>query len=180
MNAKIWRIIPFLIFLILVLFLWKSLSLDPQHLPSVQVGKSLPAFNLKILGKKEGQLTPGMMRGHIVLLNVWASWCDACTEEQAFLMHLAQEGFVIYGLNYKDTQAHAKRWLTEWGNPYKLVGQDNSGRAAIDLGVYGAPETFLIDADGVIRYRHAGALNQQIWEKAFMPIIQQLEHRLDA
>ena len=175
MKVKYWRIIPFLLFLILVIFLWKSLSLDPQNLPSVQVGKSLPAFNLNVLGEKDTRLTPSVMRGKVVLLNVWASWCDACTEEQAFLLHLAQEGVAIYGLNYKDTEDNAKHWLAEWGNPYQLIGADESGRVAIDLGVYGAPETFLIDAAGVIRYRHAGALNEQTWRQEFMPLMQQLE-----
>lgn len=175
MRAKYWRAIPFLLFLILVAFLWKSLSLDPQNLPSVQLGKPLPAFNLHVLGKKNKQLTPSVMRGHVVLLNVWASWCDACTEEQSFLMHLAHEGVAIYGLNYKDSGDNAKHWLAEWGNPYQLIGADESGRVAIDLGVYGAPETFLIDAAGVIRYRHAGALNEQIWRQAFLPLMQQLE-----
>jgi cytochrome c biogenesis protein CcmG/thiol:disulfide interchange protein DsbE len=107
-------------------------------------------------------------------LNVWASWCQTCSEEQAFLSTLTKQGVVIYGLNYKDGAKQAKRWLKRWGNPYVLIGVDPKGKAAIDLGVYGTPETFLIDKKGVIQYRHAGALNAQIWKDIFVPKIREL------
>lgn len=175
MKAVYWRVIPLLLFAILVVFLWRGLSLDPQNLPSVRLGQPLPIFKLSVLGDENAQFSPNVMRGHVVLLNVWASWCNACTEEQAFLLELAGQGVPIYGLNYKDTVKNATNWLAEWGNPYKLIGKDESGRVGIDLGVYGAPETFLIDASGVIRYRHAGALNPLVWQQEFMPRIKQLE-----
>lgn len=176
MKVVSWRLIPFLVFALLVVFLWRGLSLDPQNLPSVQLGKVLPAFQLPILGVKKGQLTPASMRGRIVLLNVWASWCAACAEEQVFLLQLAREGMPIYGINYKDTTQNALHWLKEWGSPYKMVGEDVSGRVVIDLGVYGAPETFLIDSHGTIQFRHAGALNATVWQRDFIPRIRQLEH----
>ncbi len=175
MRTVPWRLVPLLIFGLLVFFLWRGLSLDPTDLPSVQLGKPLPVFKLPGLGDKKQEFSPSALHGQVVLLNVWASWCAACTEEQVFLMQLAREGVPIYGLNYKDNPKDALQWLDEWGNPYKMIGADREGKAAIDLGVYGAPETFLVDKNGVIRYRHAGVLNAVVWVQEFMPRIKQLE-----
>ena len=177
MKKLHWRIIPFVVFTLLVIFFWRGLSLDPHHLPSAQLGKPLPAFRLPRLGDKQGVMTDSTLRGHVALLNVWASWCAACTEEQFFLLQLAREGVLIYGLNYKDKPDDASTWLAEWGNPYKVVGTDITGKVAIDLGVYGAPETFLVDKSGVIRYRHVGVLNAGIWQHDFVPLIKQLEKK---
>jgi len=175
MKAVYWRLIPLLIFGLLVFFLWRGLSLDPKSLPSVQIGKPLPEFELSILGKKNVQFTPSALRGQVTLLNVWASWCAACTDEQVFLLQLAREGMPIYGLNYKDNPDNALQWLVEWGNPYQLIGSDIDGKVAIDLGVYGAPETFLLDKSGVIRYRHAGVIDAAVWADEFLPRIKKLE-----
>lgn len=175
MKALHWRIIPLVVFGSLVILLWRGLSLDPQHLPSAKLGKPLPEFSLPILGHNKLQLTPSILNGEVSLLNVWASWCETCSEEQVFLTQLAQQGVAIYGLNYKDSPHDAREWLTEWGNPYKLVGEDLDGKVSIDLGVYGAPETFLVDKKGRIRYRHVGVLNRDIWRKEFLPRIKQLE-----
>lgn len=174
MKTTVWRLLPFLLFGLLVIFLWRGLSLDPQELPSVQLGQSLPAFNLPVLGGAPQGFTPAQFQGKIALLNVWASWCAACVEEQAFLMKLAENGTPIYGLNYKDEPRNALSWLDIWGNPYQLIGQDGKGKVAIDLGVYGAPETFLIDAKGVIRFRHVGLLDEKTWTQEFLPRIHQL------
>ncbi|KTC81330.1 DsbE family thiol:disulfide interchange protein [Legionella brunensis] len=165
---KFWRLFPLIIFAALVVFLWRGLSLEPQTLPSAQIGKLLPDFQLTTLGNEQ-LLTPEIFRGQVVLLNVWASWCSACVEEQVFLMRLSREGVPIYGLNYKDDTNNAKRWLNEWGNPYRAIGEDHEGKLAIDLGVYGAPETFLIDKKGVIRYRHVGILDEKAWSAEFLP-----------
>ena len=175
MKKLHWRIIPFVVFTLLVVFFWRGLALDPHHLPSAQLGKSLPAFKLPRLGDNQGVMSDSTLRGHVALLNVWASWCAACTEEQFFLLQLAREGVLIYGLNYKDKPDDASTWLAEWGNPYKVVGMDITGKVAIDLGVYGAPETFLVDTSGIIRYRHVGVLNPAIWQHEFVPLIKQLE-----
>ncbi len=169
------RLIPLILFVLLVSFFWRGLSLDPQDLPSVQLGKQLPLFQLPVLGDQTAPFTPATMRGQVVILNIWASWCAACADEQVFLLQLAREGMPIYGINYKDNRHDALKWLSEWGNPYQMIGVDTSGRVAIDLGVYGAPETFLIDKEGTIRYRHAGALSAAVWQQAFVPRIQQLE-----
>jgi cytochrome c biogenesis protein CcmG/thiol:disulfide interchange protein DsbE len=176
MKSLYWRIIPFVVFLMLVIFFARGLSLDPQRIPSVKLGKALPAFQLPIVGDEHSVLTSTDLLGQIVLLNVWASWCAACTDEQLFLLQLAREGVVIYGLNYKDNPDDAKKWLGEWGNPYRLIGADIDGKTAIDLGVYGAPETFLVDKAGIIRYRHVGGLNALIWKKEFLPLIRQLKN----
>ena len=175
MKAMYWRLIPLIMFALLVIFFWRGLSLNPQELPSVTLGKPLPVFALPVLGEKVLTFTPTVMRGHISLLNVWASWCSACTEEQVFLLALARQGVPIYGLNYKDKRDDAERWLTEWGNPYKSIGLDQQGQVAIDLGVYGAPETFLIDKRGVIQYRHAGVLTEKVWLEVFLPRMKALE-----
>lgn len=173
MKALSWRLIPFILFITLGLFFLKGLTLDPQKLPSVKVGHALPVMTLPSL-EGDRPFSSTELKGHVVLLNIWASWCKTCDEEQAFLSTLAKQGVVIYGLNYKDNPIHAKRWLKKWGNPYVLIGLDEQGKAAIDLGVYGAPETFLIDAQGVIRYRYAGALNATVWQDVFMPMLHEL------
>ena len=164
-----WRLIPLLFFAGLSLFLWRGLSLEPQRLPSAQIGRVLPAFSIPVLGAEGKKLTTDSLRGHVFLLNVWASWCSACVDEQVFLLQLARDGILIYGLNYKDSPKAAKQWLHEWGNPFQQVGIDGKGKVAIDLGVYGTPETFLVDAEGVIRLRHVGILDEKIWENDFLP-----------
>lgn len=174
MKTVYWRLLPLVIFGLLVIFLWRGLSLEPQKLPSVQLGKSLPQFQLSTLDG-ERLFTPKLLQGQITLLNIWASWCAACVEEQVFLMRLSREGVPIYGLNYKDNTDDAKRWLAEWGNPYQAIGEDHDGKVAIDLGVYGAPETFLIDKQGVIRFRQVGILDEHTWKTEFLPRIKQLQ-----
>lgn len=166
-----WGILPVVLFGVLAVFLWRGLALDPQNLPSAKLGQSLPNFNLSVLGASQSKqnFSPETMRGKPVILHIWASWCATCAEEQVFLLSLAQSGVPLYGLNYKDGEDDAQHWLKTWGNPYQMSGRDVDGHVAIDLGVYGTPETFLIDADGVIRYRHVGALNQAVWDRVVGP-----------
>lgn len=164
-----WGVLPVVLFSVLALFLWRGLSLDPQNLPSAQLGQLLPEFNLRVLGSSDQVFSPETMQGKPVILHVWASWCATCAEEQVFLLSLAQSGVPIYGLNYKDDEENAQKWLNTWGDPYQISGRDVDGHVAIDLGVYGTPETFLIDRNGVIRYRHVGALNQTVWEHVIGP-----------
>jgi cytochrome c biogenesis protein CcmG/thiol:disulfide interchange protein DsbE len=171
-----WRLVPIILFLVLCVFLWRGLSLDPHNLPSVQLGKELPTFSLPQLLNPKSSFSSAQLRNQVVLLNVWASWCEACVEEQVFMLQLAREGVPIYGLNYKDKAPDAQQWLMQWGNPYKLIVQDIEGTVAIDLGVYGAPETFIIDKKGIIRYRHVGIMSQDIWLKEIQPLMKKLEH----
>lgn len=170
-----WRFIPIALFLLLSLFLWRGLSLDPHHLPSVHVGRQLPDFRIPELTDPNKVFTSSQLRNQVLLLNVWASWCEACVEEQAFMLQLARQGVPLYGLNYKDQPIDARNWLAQWGNPYNNIGQDTQGKIAIDLGVYGAPETFVIDKQGVIRYRHVGIMTAEVWEQTIAPLMHELE-----
>jgi len=169
MGRISWRVVPLLVFILIMIFLWRGLYLDPHALPSVILGKRLPELYLPALDPQKSPLNSISWRGKIILLNVWASWCPACAEEQVFLMQLAREGVLIYGLNYKDDAQRARTWLGEWGNPYINIGSDPSGRNAMSWGVYGAPETFLIDEQGVLLYRHTGPMNRFIWKSEFLP-----------
>lgn len=175
MSKLGWRLIPIALFVILSIFLWRGLSLDPHHLPSAQLGKPLPVFRLKQLHNPRDVFSSEVLSGQVTLLNVWASWCQACVEEQDFMMELADQGVPIYGLNYKDKTQDARHWLTQWGDPYRVIGQDKAGQVAIDLGVYGAPETFIIDKKGMIRYRHVGVMDKVTWLRDIAPLMKQLE-----
>jgi cytochrome c biogenesis protein CcmG/thiol:disulfide interchange protein DsbE len=165
-----WKMIPIVLFILLSLVFWRGLSLDPHSLPSVQLGKRLPSWQLPTLGQKDTGLPK-----QVILLNVWASWCEACLAEQALLMELSAQKVPIYGINYKDKSKDAKHWLALWGNPYLLVWQDKLGKLGMDLGVYGAPETFLIDKQGIIRYRHVGVLTSQVWVETLGPLMRHWE-----
>lgn len=169
MKRLRWRVLPFALFLLLALLLWRGLSLEPQKLPSVQIGQTLPRFSLALLDHPEHSLTNQRLPQRFVVLNIWASWCRACIEEQYFLTELASQGIYIIGINYKDTAEAAQQWLTEWGNPYQTIAQDPEGQLAIDLGVYGTPETFLVSDKGIIVYRHVGILDKDSWEREFVP-----------
>jgi cytochrome c biogenesis protein CcmG, thiol:disulfide interchange protein DsbE len=164
-----WGLLPLCAFGVLAIFFWRGLSLNPSELPLAQLNQKLPAFEMPILGDKTHLFSSENMQGHPAILHVFASWCASCAEEQVFLLKLADKGVPLYGLNYKDDAFDAMHWLETWGNPYRLIGMDKTGRTGIDLGVYGTPETFLVDAEGVIRYRHAGILNAQIWEQVLLP-----------
>lgn len=179
MKKLSWQLLPFLLFLALAFFLGRGLFLEPQILPSAQIGKSLPDFRLPELLNPQQAFTPARFNHQVVLLNVWASWCAACNQEQVFLLKLAAEGVLIYGLNYQDEPVAAKKWIRIWGNPYQGIASDRDGRLAIDLGVYGAPETFLIDKKGFIRYKHVGILTESLWNKKILALKKILEAEND-
>ena len=170
---KIVRFLPVVIFSLLALFFWYGLSLEPQKLPTPKIGQALPNFDLPmLLGKDSLRFTPELFRDHLSILVVWASWCDACREEQEFLLSLAQQKEIpLYGVNYKDNPAKAQQWLVDWGNPYQAIGIDKQGKLALDLGVYGTPETYLIDRQGRILHRYAGSLTAEVWQKEFEALI---------
>lgn len=172
-----WKVVPVLLFLLISFFLWRGLSLDPHHLPSAKIGKPLPSVQLPDLHRPEVSVSFDTLRDKISLLNVWASWCAACVEEQVFLLQLARQGVPIYGLNYKDNPQNAVKWLNQWGNPYVYTLSDMHGLLALELGVYGAPETFIIDKQGLIQYRHAGVLTAKIWKDELQPLIKKLEQQ---
>lgn len=151
------RFMPLIIFGVLVVFLGIGLTLNPREVPSPLIGKPAPAFDLPLL-EKDGRFSEQDFKGKVTLLNVWASWCFACRQEHEVVKYLGSRGVRIVGLNYKDDPADAKAWLARLGNPYEVVAVDRDGRIAIDWGVYGAPESFLIDRDGIIRHKVIGPL----------------------
>ena len=170
--------IPLGIFLLLVAFLAFGLRRDPNTLPSALINKPAPAFTLPQLKDPTKSFSAEEMRGRVWLLNVWASWCIGCREEHESLLKYAESGVVpIYGLNYQDKTEDALGWLNDLGNHYVLSAVDADGRVAIDYGVYGAPETYLIDQNGTIRYKQVGPLVPEIWEEKFLPLIQELNRQ---
>jgi cytochrome c biogenesis protein CcmG/thiol:disulfide interchange protein DsbE len=167
--------IPLGFFLILAAFLTASLRNDPRLVPSPLIDKPAPAFQLAQLHEPDKTFSPEEMRGKVWLLNVWASWCVSCRTEHPLLMALSRTGIVpIYGLDYKDRPESALAFLSELGNPFVLSIQDTSGRAGIDYGVYGVPETYLIDKNGVIRFKRVGPVTIEILEKTILPMVEQL------
>jgi cytochrome c biogenesis protein CcmG/thiol:disulfide interchange protein DsbE len=170
--ARIRLFVPLIIFLALAALLYLGLGHDPRELPSALVDRPVPAFALPALGDDK-PLDQTLFRDSPRLLNVWATWCSACRDEHPFLVELARAGVSIVGLDYKDDPAAAHRWLADMGNPYQEVIADREGRLGLDLGVYGAPETYVIDAAGVIRYRHVGVLNAQVWRERIEPVYRQ-------
>jgi cytochrome c biogenesis protein CcmG/thiol:disulfide interchange protein DsbE len=169
-------LIPLGVFLLLVGFLAAGLRLDPREVPSPLVGKAAPAFELPVLGQPGRNFVPGEMRGKVWLLNVWASWCVSCRDEHPVLVELSKKALLpVLGLNYKDKGDEARRWLQQFGDPYQLSAVDADGRIGIDYGVYGVPETYLIDAQGVIRYKQIGPLTAEILEKKVLPLAMALK-----
>ncbi|SEG57872.1 DsbE family thiol:disulfide interchange protein [Marinobacterium lutimaris] len=156
--------LPLAIFLGIGFFLWRGLSIDPTELPSARLNQPFPAFEKASLTAPEQTLTPDDFKGKVALVNIWATWCPTCKEEHAFLNQLAKQGVTIYGINYKDEPVKAREWLKRYLDPYDKVVLDEDGKLGLDLGVYGAPETYVIDAEGVIRYRHVGAVDARVWK----------------
>lgn len=171
---KFW--IPIAAFAVLGILLARGLSLDPRKIPSPLVGKPLPAFSLPTLENPGRKVANTDLRGQVVLINVWASWCAACRQEHPLLMELAQRQVVpVIGLNYKDQRPDAEQMLRTMGNPYGINLVDADGRVGIDWGVYGVPETFLIDKAGIIRFKHIGPITRESWERDLAPLIAQLK-----
>ena len=155
--------LPLAIFAILAGLLYRGLNNDPTELPSALIGKPFPTFELQSVESAETVYTQQDFRGEVTLVNVWATWCFACRLEHAMLNQLAEQGVKIVGLNYKDTRSAAQKWLAERGDPYWLNLFDPRGGLGFDLGVYGATETYLVDAQGIVRYRRVGVVDERIW-----------------
>lgn len=170
-------LIPIGIFVILGALLAYGLTLDPRKIPSPLVGKPLPAFKLPTLDNPGKVLSNEDFKGRVVLLNVWASWCVACKEEHPVLVSIARSQAVpIIGLNYKDATASAKEVLRQDGDPYEVSLVDADGRTGIDWGVYGVPESFLIDKQGIIRYKHIGPISPEAWREKIAPLVKELSN----
>lgn len=176
MNRMVKFLIPLALFLIAVGFLFKGLFLDPHEVPSPLVGKPAPAFTAPILGEADKTFNSADMKGQVWLLNVWASWCGACKDEHPVLMEMAKTNKIAtYGLDYKDTDADAQAVLAAEGNPYKATFTDVEGKIGIDYGVYGVPETYVIDKAGVIRYKQIGPITDEILFTKIVPLLKELE-----
>ena len=169
-------ILPLLAFLVLAGFLAKGLKLDPREVPSPLIGKPAPSFALSQLDDPAKTFKRDDMLGKVWMLNVWASWCVACREEHPLLVEFSKRGLVpLYGLNYKDKRPDGQGWLARFGNPYNASLFDNDGRVGIDFGVYGVPETFIIDKQGVIRLKHIGPLTPDVIRERIEPMLKQLD-----
>jgi cytochrome c biogenesis protein CcmG/thiol:disulfide interchange protein DsbE len=157
--------LPLLLFIGLGVFLYRGLSIDPTALPSALINKPFPDFKISDLKQPEKMRTKADFLGKPVLINVWATWCPSCREEHQQLLKMAQEHKIaIIGLNYKDDGQLALQWLQALGDPYQFVIYDKSGMLGLDLGVYGAPETYLLDAKGIVKHRHVGVITEQDWQ----------------
>ncbi len=169
-------LIPLGIFLALVVLLGVGLTLDPREVPSPFIGKPAPEFQLPRLHDPDKTIGPADMKGQVWLLNVWASWCVSCRAEHKVVNKLVQGGEVtVVGLNYKDEPADARAWLAALGNPYLASAMDRDGRVGIDWGVYGVPETFVVDRKGIIRYKHIGPITEQAVQEKILPLVRKLK-----
>ena len=169
-------LIPLALFVVLVGFLWAGLGRDPREVPSPLVGKPAPVFDLVQLKQPDKKLSTADMKGQVWLLNVWASWCVSCRVEHPLLLQLAKAKLVpVIGLDYKDKPEAGKAWLASEGDPYTTSIMDIDGRVGIDWGVYGVPETFVIDKQGVIRHKHIGPVTAEALEKTILPLVRTLQ-----
>ena len=168
-------ILPLAVFIVLAALLGFGLTSDPQHVPSPFIGKPAPAFSAPTLSAPAQSISLSDLTGEVSLINVWASWCTACYQEHPVLLKLAEISDVpIYGLNYKDTHDEAIAWLKKLGDPYKAVIVDTAGEIGIDYGVYGVPETFVLDQKGIIQYKHIGPISERDLQDKILPLIKRL------
>jgi cytochrome c biogenesis protein CcmG/thiol:disulfide interchange protein DsbE len=175
MKTVRWSI-PLVIFIVLVAFLWIGLGRDPREVPSPLIGKPAPAFKLTQLHETGKTLSNDDLKGKVWLLNVWASWCVSCRVEHPLLVQLAKANIVpVYGLDYKDKPDDGRAWLAQNGDPYTASIVDQDGRVGIDYGVYGVPETFVIDKAGVVRYKQIGPLNVDALQQKILPLVRELQ-----
>lgn len=174
--SRLWLFVPLALCVVVAVFLVQGFRLnDPHELPSALIDRPFPDFRLPALGEAR-VLTREDLVGRVTLVNVWATWCPTCAAEHEALKRITREhGLPIVGINYKDRVEKAKRWLEQLGDPYVFNVVDADGRLGIDLGVYGAPESFLLDADGIIRYKRVGEVNALIWTRDIAPLVNRLE-----
>ena len=168
-------IAPLVVFTGMVVLFIIGMQTDPRRVPSPLIGKPLPAFKLTQLHDQEQSLDNESLLGEVVLINFWASWCVSCRYEHPLLLEYAGRGEAgVYGMNYKDTREDALKWLNQFGDPYKLSAFDPEGRTGIDFGLYGVPETYVIDREGIIRYKHIGPINQEDMDNTIIPLVEEL------
>lgn len=174
---KLRFLFPLVIFIGVISILWRGLSLHPNEIPSPLINRAAPAFALPSLLQQSQTITNQILLGHVTLVNVWATWCFACGQEHDFLLAISRapdRDFELLGLNYKDDPVKARAWLTQHGNPYQQIAVDASGDTAINWGVYGSPETFILDKKGIIRYKQIGPITASVWEQTLKPLLAKL------
>lgn len=176
MKQRLVYLLPLAVLLVLAIYFAVGLTLDPKKLPSVLLNKPIPAFDLKPIEGFEKGFGTEDLKGQVTLVNIFGSWCVACLTEHPFLMRIKEENLVpIFGVDWREVdRAAGPKWLKRHGNPYTLIGDDPDSEAAINLGVSGAPETFVVDKAGVIRYKHIGPIGVDDWENTLWPLIQEL------
>jgi len=172
---KLKFLLPLILFFVMVGFLAKGLFLDPRKVPSPLIGKPAPAFVAPILGDSSKMFSSTDMKGKVWLLNTWASWCAACRDEHPLLVEMLAHDIPLYGLAYKDTDEASLQMLKELGNPYILSATDTDGRIGIDYGVYGVPETYVIDKEGIIRYKQIGPITPDSLRNIILPLLKELQ-----
>jgi len=173
---KLRFLIPLLVFVVMVVFLGRGLVLNPSEVPSPLIDKPAPRIELSQLHLPGARFDSESMKGKVWLLNVWASWCVSCRQEHPVLVDLARRHIVpVYGLNYKDARPDAVRWLRERGDPYELSVFDNDGRVGMDYGVYGVPETYVIDKQGIIRFKQIGPVTPKALQEKILPLVRRLQ-----
>jgi cytochrome c biogenesis protein CcmG/thiol:disulfide interchange protein DsbE len=177
-RPKHWvYLLPLGLFAVLMVFFFFGLGLNPRLIPSPLIGQSAPAFSLPKLSNPDELIQHTDLKGEVSLLNIWATWCTSCRQEHPVLMKIAQSKEVpIYGLYYKDVPAQGVVWLQNYGDPYRENAVDEDGKVGIEWGAYGTPETFLIDQEGIIRYKHVGPISWHDWETTFLPMINSLRN----
>lgn len=176
---RVFLFIPVVLAVVLGVVLFAGIGKDPNKLESALIGKPVPEFQLQDLHDEDRELDRGLFKGQVSLLNVWGTWCPACRDEHDDLVWLAEEkGIRIVGLNYKDNRDDALIWLDRLGDPYQVSIYDPRGRLGFDLGVYGAPETYVIDADGIVRHRHVGVVNEKVWEEDIEPLVKRYREKI--
>ncbi len=174
MNKRLVYLTPLIVALGLGFILFTAIGKDPTRLETARLNDPVPAFDLSLLADANERVNQGALKGSVRLLNVWATWCPSCRSEHGFLQKLANDGIEIVGLNYKDERNAALKWLRDLGNPYRFNIYDPHGKLGFDLGVYGAPETYIVDAQGVVRHRHVGELNERVWRESVAPLFQRV------
>jgi len=170
--------LPLIFFIGLGGFLYKGLFLNPKAMPSALEGQPVPSFKLLTVTKGDRVVTKADLIGDYYLLNVWATWCSACKIEHPYLLDIARSGVPIYGINYKDDIDAAGQWLSRYQDPYQFSAFDVNGQLGLNLGVYGAPETFLVDHHGIIRLRYAGVVDTRSWQSKFLPLIEEIKREM--
>ncbi len=170
------HMIPLIIFAALLLLFWVGLGLNPKIIPSPLIGKEAPQFELPELHDPQKTVSNEVLKGHVTLFNVFASWCVSCRAEHHYLLQLQRQGIRLVGLNYKDERRDALMYLRQLGgDPYAMIAYDYEGDVGIEWGVYGTPETFVVDKKGVVRYKHTGPLYPEVIENELIPLVRQLE-----